>query len=215
MTLKMIRGINLAGFLKPARFERVAMQKTISLQPGEVYHLYIRGNNREDLFRKLRNYRYFLELYTRHVHPVTDTFAYCLTRNHFHLLVRIRETSRVTQTSRVIRETHEVLTPQAVSQAFSNLFNAYAKSFNKTYGRTGYFMSLVTYIHQNPQRHGFVDDFLTWEWSSYAAFQSNKPTKIDRDEVLAWFGSVRGFDEAHDRPADERALKPLIDDDLD
>jgi REP element-mobilizing transposase RayT len=100
------------------------MQKTIPLQPGEVYHLYNRGNNREDIFREGRNYLYFLELYTHHVHPVVDTFAYCLMRNHFHLLVRVRERPR--QTSQV-SETCEVLSPRVVSRALSNFFNAYAK----------------------------------------------------------------------------------------
>lgn len=154
-------------------------------------------------------------------------------RNHFHLLVRARErprqTSRVSETREV--SLPEVLSPQIVSQALSNFFNAYAKGFNKTYGRTGrlfeerfrrihvqtqgYFVLLVAYIHQNPQRHGFVDDFRKWEWSSYAAFSSNQPTKVDRDEVLVWFHGLRGFREARAMLADERALKPLIDDDLD
>jgi putative transposase len=52
------------------------------------------------------------------------------------------------------------------SQYFSNLFNAYAKAFNRAYHRTGalfqrpfgrieitsdaYFMQVVVYIHRNP-----------------------------------------------------------------
>ena len=42
-----------------------------------VYHIYNRGNNGENLFREERNYRYFLQLYAKHVTPVVDTFAYC------------------------------------------------------------------------------------------------------------------------------------------
>jgi len=71
------------------------MKTTAPLQPGHYYHVYNRGNNREDLFREERNYRYFLQLYARHVLPIAITFAYCLLRNHFHFLVRIRETSQV------------------------------------------------------------------------------------------------------------------------
>jgi hypothetical protein len=54
------------------------------------YHIYNRGTNGETLFREERNYRYFLDLYARHVEPVAETYAYCLVLNHFHLLVRIR-----------------------------------------------------------------------------------------------------------------------------
>jgi putative transposase len=60
------------------------------LQPGQVYHFYNRGNNGEDLFREERNYAYFLKLCAMHILPVADTFAYCLMRNHFHLMVRIK-----------------------------------------------------------------------------------------------------------------------------
>lgn len=69
-----------------------------------------------------RNYRYFLQLYARHIEPVAETLAYCLLPNHFHLLIRVREPQ----------------SPQAVapSQAFSNWFNAYARAFNRRYGRS-------------------------------------------------------------------------------
>ena len=79
------------------------------LRNSAYYHIYTRGNNRADLFREERNYRYFLSLYHRHIAPVAETYAYCLLRNHFHLLIRTRDS-----------------TPKTPSQAFSNLFNAYA-----------------------------------------------------------------------------------------
>ena len=50
------------------------------------YHIYNRGNNRENIFKETRNYRYFLTLYAKHIEPVADTFAYCLLPNHFHWL---------------------------------------------------------------------------------------------------------------------------------
>ena len=92
------------------------------------------------------------------------------------------------------------------SQQFGNLFNAYAKAINKAYRRTGslfenpfgripvtsdaYFGRLVAYIHQNPQKHRFVDDFRAWPYSSYQAFLSQQATHLKRDEVLAWFQEV-------------------------
>jgi REP element-mobilizing transposase RayT len=61
------------------------------LEPGCYYHIYNRGNNGEDLFREQRNYAYFFKLYAHLVSPVADTFVYCLMRNHFHLLIRIKD----------------------------------------------------------------------------------------------------------------------------
>lgn len=37
-----------------------------------------------------RNYRYFLKLYARYVEPVAQTYAYCLLRNHFQVLVWVK-----------------------------------------------------------------------------------------------------------------------------
>ena len=36
------------------------MQRGKVLQPGRFYHIYNRGNNRENVFIEERNYRYFL-----------------------------------------------------------------------------------------------------------------------------------------------------------
>ena len=60
----------------------------------QYYHIFNRGNNRENIFIEERNYHYFLELYAHHIAPVAETYAYCLLRNHFHLLVRIKSEAR-------------------------------------------------------------------------------------------------------------------------
>lgn len=73
------------------------MTQPIPLEFDRYYHIYNRGNNRENLFRKPDNYHYFLQLYTKHIHPITDTFAYCLLPNHFHLLVRIKAVAEICQ----------------------------------------------------------------------------------------------------------------------
>jgi hypothetical protein len=114
------------------------------------------------------------------------------------LLVRIRHELRPPASSPLDRRT--------VSQAFNNGLVAYAKAINKAYGRTGslfqhpfgrlpvtserYFAALVHYIHYNPQKHGLVDDFRQWRYSSYSALISDKPTQLERSAVLSWLGLV-------------------------
>ncbi len=134
------------------------------IEPGKYYHIFNRGNNREDLFKEEKNYLYFLKLYEHHIEPVAETYAYCLMRNHFHLLVKIKDLKHlpcfgnlegVQTLEHILDHKHppglkdmkgveksfdgdlkDVLTPNP-SRAFSNLFNAYTKSINKMYGRTG------------------------------------------------------------------------------
>jgi REP element-mobilizing transposase RayT len=191
------------------------------LQPGAYYHIYNRGTNRENVFMEERNYHYFLQLYAKHIEPVAETFAYCLLKNHFHVLIRTREAQDPKGLER----------PLGSSQAFSNFFNAYAKAINKAYDRTGslfqhpfgrmlvesqaYLLQLVRYIHFNPQKHGLVDDFRQWPYSSYHAHLSRQPTRLGRADVLAWFDGPPGFAAAHHAPPDESVLAPLAPDDFD
>lgn len=125
------------------------MPKRIPLEYGHYYHIYNRGNNRENLFYEERNYRHFLRLYARYIRPIADTYAYCLLVNHFHFLVRIKvveeqeawfetQTPGASETRGVgLRGASTPFTPKNPNQQFGNLFNAYAKAINKAYHRTG------------------------------------------------------------------------------
>lgn len=202
------------------------MTKPDPLRYSHYYHIYNRGNNREILFREARNYHYFLKLYTNYITPVAETFAYCLMSNHFHLLVGIKEyeeCKNVCQTFNDWQAYREVYP----SRAFSKMFSTYTKAFNKSFQRTGslfekpfrrrlvvddqYFITLITYIHQNPQMHGFVDDFRDWPFSSYPAIVSDKVTRVQRDMVLDWFGGRTGFEELHQTEVNESNIDPLED----
>ncbi len=204
------------------------MYKTTPLEYAKYYHIYNRGNGGENLSREERNYLYFLSLYDKHVGPIAETFAYCLLSNHFHIVVRIRERTqcRIAAASQIAGSS--LLSP---SQQFSNLFNAYTKSINQTYDRTGnlfhrpfgrievtsnaYLAHLVHYVHFNPQKHGFVKDYRDYPYSSYVALSSDKPTRLNRDVVLAWFSGRESFDHIHRGVVDEQAIAALVEDDED
>lgn len=198
------------------------------LEYSKYYHIYNRGNNREDLFYEDGNYDYFLSLYNHHIAPVAETFAYCLMKNHFHLLVKIKTLEEQKLTSQV-SETCEVFKPLHPSRQFSNFFNAYAKAINKKYNRTGslfqdrfhrieltsdlYFARLVHYIHFNPQKHGFTDDYTTYPYSSYPLLLLDKSTTLNRTIVLSWFGGKEDFIQFHRNVAAEKEILNLIGED--
>ena len=64
---------------------------TIPLEPGFYYHLFNRGNNKQNIFYKQKNYGYFLQKYADYMESYLDTLAYCLLPNHFHLLVKVKD----------------------------------------------------------------------------------------------------------------------------
>jgi hypothetical protein len=109
------------------------------------------------------------------------------------------------------------------------LFNAYAKAINKAYDRTGslfehpfgsveisnlsQLVNLVAYMHFNPQKHGFVDDFRHWPYSSYGELKFEDSTWLQRDEVSDWFGGRDQCEEYHHDYQAFHEIKHLVMDD--
>jgi putative transposase len=187
----------------------------IPLEAGYFYHIYNRGIDGTNIFDTDDNYKHFLTLYDKYCACIFETYAYCLLRNHFHLLVQVkldlptyRELYSHLPRESMTDKADKIVNP---STQLGHLFNAYAQGFNhaKPKKRTGglfeepfkrklvdndaYFTNLVQYIHYNPQKHGFVDDFRTYHYSSYSAHLSQKPTKLKREEILAWFGNEQNY----------------------
>lgn len=206
------------------------MSKPIPLHYGHYYHIYNRGNNRGNVFVEERNYRHFLSLLDYHTTPMADIFAYCLMRNHFHLLVRV-VTVAEQEEAWMEAGNQKPFKPRNPSQSFGNLFNAYTKAMNWAFNRTGslfekpfkrvevtsdaYFTCLIAYIHRNPQKHGFVDDFRDWPFSSYNTHLSRKATRLKREQVLEWFEGVNEFTAFHEVEVDQGRIAPLVQDDFD
>ncbi|HPR59342.1 MAG TPA: hypothetical protein PLF35_00260 [Prolixibacteraceae bacterium] len=127
------------------------------LKPNTSYHIFNHANGFENVFREPENYRYFLEKYRQHISPVTETFAYCLMPNHFHLVVRIRK--RETIEKLILKKNSnstlskvqnfgkgnkiesssisDAVIEKFLSKQFANFFSCYTQSFNKRYNRMG------------------------------------------------------------------------------
>ena len=190
---------------------------TEPLIPSEIYHVYSHANGHENLFRCDENYSYFLKKYEKHVHPVAETFAYCLLPNHLHFMVRIRNEEHLLDffSKKLIGQnlkSYESLSG-LISKQFSNLFNAYAKAYNKMFDRRGslferpfkrkpvgseaYLTTLMVYIHRNPLHHGFVRDINDWEYSSWHSYLLDGSSIIARKAGLEWFGGIEEFIKVH------------------
>jgi len=198
------------------------------LDYGKYYHIFNRGINGEDLFIEITNYQYFLRLYSEHITPVAETFAWVLMKNHFHLLVQVSPENEIDFIKPTERNKGRIFTEQKKynpTQQFGNLFNAYTKAFNKRYNRTGslfespfkrlevnnekYFKYLVYYIHFNPVHHGFCAKMFDYPWSSYLSILSIKQTRLNRETVIGWFNSSSEFIEFHNKEQDLQLLRTL------
>lgn len=180
--------------------------------PGHYYHIFNRGNNKENIFRETRNYHYFLKLMNIYLLPISKIFSYCLLRNHFHILLQIKQTEDLPESYK---------SKLNIFQAFSNMFNEYTKAINKAYHRTGslfqehlhrliikdekYLKQLIIYVHLNPEKHGFIDKYSNYKFSSYNSFISKKETNLDREYVIELFEDKQNYMFCHN----ERNLKRI------
>lgn len=201
------------------------MEAKVPILYGNYYHIYNRGNNGIDVFMEAENYYHFLRLYAKYIEPIAETYAWCMLKNHFHILVRIKEKNEIVVSDLTYNttETPKVIEP---SRQFSHLFNAYTQAINKRHHRTGslfeknferklvtsekYFQQLIFYIHNNPVHHGFVKQMCLYPWSSYESVVSEKPTMLKRNEVLSLFGDIENFVYYHTSQQNINEIADLI-----
>ncbi|MNK00040.1 Transposase IS200 like protein [compost metagenome] len=165
-------------------------------EEGKYYHIYNRGNNKENIFFEEENYLFFLDRFKIHLIPHIDVFAYCLMPNHFHLFIRVNDLYNF-------------------EKGIKNFLISYAKAINKKYKRVGslfqgrykiseinsdaYFTRIITYIHQNPKKASLVLNLEDYRFSSYSAYlHSNQPSLLRRTEVINWFGGLELFIATHE-----------------
>ena len=198
------------------------------LLENQFYHIYNRGNNGDNLFYSPENYGYFLRQLDLYVGAYTKTFAYCLLPNHFHLLVQVVDFTTLSGEQQSIRHGSRVIdVPESVvSEQFRRFFVGYAKAIKVQESRTGslfeknfqrklvesdaYFTTLIAYIHQNPKRHGICNDFAQYPYSSYGRHLHPRPSKLQKTDVLNWFGGPDHYVKFHQQTADNRLISELI-----
>jgi REP element-mobilizing transposase RayT len=121
-----------------------------------------------------------MRLFKKYIAAIAELYAYCLLPNHFHLLLRIKDKREISMG----RELN-------ISVTFGTFFGSYVKAINHRYKRTGslfegryqrneirsedQFFTTLVYIHQNPQKHGYMDRFQNWQFSSYLNYAENDP----------------------------------------
>ena len=140
------------------------------------YHIMIRGNNRNIVFKSDEDYQYFLDLVTKYKieHPF-DLYHYCLMPNHVHMLVR---TNKVTDFSTFMKK---------LSLAY---FHHYRQNYgwvghfwqdrykSQAVGKDIYFAQCGKYIELNPVRANIVETPEEYLFSSYRYYSDGKPNHL-------------------------------------
>ncbi|MCQ2192216.1 MAG: transposase [Paludibacteraceae bacterium] len=136
-----------------------------------VYHVMLRGVNKQQIFENAEDYSYFLSI-LRMLAEKTESgkqctiYAYCLMNNHVHLL--LKEDNK------------------CISDIMQIIASSYVFYYNKKYERVGhlfqerfksqpvcsfeYFVTLLRYIHQNPVKSHLTSRISDYPWSSWQEY---------------------------------------------
>ena len=178
-------------------------RRTTPFVPDIYYHFYNRGNNRQAIFFEQDNYLYFLGGIKKYLVPVVKIIAYCLMPTHYHILVKIKQTSEVLKTSEVSKQ---------VSHAMQKFLISYTKAINKRFQRVGalfqgqfqakpiktysHLLNLCIYAHSNPVKDGLVASPEDWIYSNYLEWLGQRDGQlVDKEFIQEHFGSPAEYQE--------------------
>ncbi len=161
-----------------------------------IYHIIMRGINRQIIFNEDEDYHKFL-LTLEDYQKISEytIYGYCLMDNHIHLLLKVGT--------------------EPLEQVMRRICGRYVYWYNQKYERAGYLfqdrfksepvendlylLTVLRYIHQNPLKAGMIKDLGQFSWSSYREYL-NEGMLADIDFVLNIFD--------HDR---KKAVKKFIE----
>ena len=174
---------------------------------GSFYHIYNRGNDKQNIFFQERNYAFFLQKVEKYISSNADLIAWCLMPNHFHFLVHANSSS-----TKIIKE--KPIAINALTEGIRLLLSSYTKAIQKQESLTGnlfqqktkfkcvdeYLTSAFHYIHQNPLRANLVDRLEDWRWSSLPQYHGRDKSQLCKKEIAYKYVEVnwsRLLEESH------------------
>ena len=171
--------------------------------PG-YYHVTARGNNKRPIFLDDHDRHLFIALLNRVATRYGWTiFAFCLMRNHYHLVIRIDERGMSKGMCQL-------------NGTYALLFNAKHERVNHLFGKRywsdeiesdDHFRGACRYVVRNPVRAGLAQSPDAYVWSSYQATVGIAlgRVRVAVDELLSRFGhnraaAIAGFRQLCDAP---------------
>jgi putative transposase len=145
---------------------------------GFIYHVLNRGNGKQRVFHKDKDYHAFLSLMgdARARIPIA-VLAYCLMPNHFHLVVMPAEGDDLSRWMQWLMTSH-VRRYHGHYRTCGHVWQGRFKSF--IVKQDEHLVTLVRYVEGNPVRAGLVKTARDWQWSSHAPrIKPEKYTLLD------------------------------------
>ncbi len=160
-----------------------------------IYHIMIRGINRQTIFHDDEDYsRFLLTLQNYREKSGYEIYAYCLMDNHVHLLLKVG----IEPLEQIMRRIcgSFVYWYNAKYERIGNLFQDRFKS--EAVENDSYFLTVFRYIHQNPLKAGIISSVEHYQWSSMGEY-INKPRLVEAGFALGLFNTSKGRGQAAEK----------------
>lgn len=156
--------------------------------PGAVYHVYCRTARGEMVFSDHTEATEFVGTMAdvKRFHGF-HVLAWCLIGNHYHLVIRTRDTPLWRSMARIqcrIARGHN-----RRRRVLGRLWQSRYKA--RVVRDESYYRKLLAYVHLNPVAAGLAEDPAAYRWSGHAALLGKRPARlIDLREALVGFGET-------------------------
>jgi len=137
------------------------------LADGFVYHVFNRGNGKQRVFHKSRDYRMFIDLMTdAKTRYSVKVFGFCLMPNHFHMILMPTKAEDLSRWMQWLMTCH-VRRYHRDNGTSGHVWQGRFKSF--VIQKDGHLLTGLRYVEGNPVRAGLVRSARDWPWSSRSA----------------------------------------------
>ncbi|MEW5919664.1 MAG: transposase [Bacillota bacterium] len=155
-----------------------------------IYHIIVRGTNRQEIFHDDHDRIRYLETLKRFkINDAYKVLGWCLMSNHIHLLLQESK-----------EDIADIMKRIGVSFVwyYNRKYNTIGHLFQDRYKseaveRDAYLLAVIRYIHQNPVKAGIVKRPADWKWSSCPGYYGDNvypPELLDSDLILGMFSKT-------------------------
>jgi len=156
--------------------------------PGALYHVVVRGNNREKVFAEEIQKEKYLKILTKYKQKQKFmVFAYCILDNHAHILIEVSDTPL----SKIMQSIQQTFT-QWVNRKYQRTGHVFQQRYNAFLcNKQNYLLQLIKYIHNNPVKAG-IEEGINYKWSSHLNYLGLKSEIVDISYGLSMFKTNKG-----------------------
>ena len=173
-----------------------------------IYHAMFRGINGQKIFHANEDFKRMIETLGRYKEICNyELYAYCLMSNHVHILIK-EGLEGLVRTCRRIGASYVYW--------YNNKYDRTGHLFQDRYKSepvedTGYFLTVLRYIHQNPLKAGIVRNINDYPWSSFKEYTGSRGI-CDTEFVLSQFSEdvserIKIFREFNMQGNDDKCLE--------